>query len=509
MLFQNSSKLKSKLSRLQNRLKRVSIGIRLSILSAAILIFTITIFVLISITTQRQYAIELMHTNTTNLGQSFERILRFSMQDYHRDEIETAIKSLTKTENIQSVSLCNHKGKIKYSTSDSVLNSTLSINHHSCSGCHLNENTVLEKIDYNHQLVYDAKLKKTWTIIPVYNSSTCSEAKCHIHKADEKILGVIEIEASTANVENALWQSHIKLMLFSLLIVIVVFLILRYFYQRLISRPVRELILGTQQVALGKLDYNIPEGEAEFGELSHAFNKMQRNLKETQQQLIITEKLISIGKLSAGVAHEINNPLTGILSFTESLIMDSDNDDPRIKDYNIIKREALRCRTIVKNLLDFTRQDAPELKSENINKTIEQTIEIIKHQAKFSKIKIRQDLADSLPGVLVDAGQIKQVLLNLLINAAESISNSGKITLRSRYLKSMNKIEITVEDTGKGIGKKNLAKIFEPFFSTKGGKTNGLGLSISLQIIKNHNGECRVQSKLGHGTTFFVTLPLK
>jgi two-component system NtrC family sensor kinase len=430
------------------------------------------------------------------------------MQEYHREEIKKALKILIKSENIQTVSLSNNIGIIKYSTSDSLLNSSLSIKHRSCAGCHLSDNKVLEKIDTNKQFIYDGKLNKTWTIIPVYNSKSCSEAECHIHTADERLLGIIEIVASTTDLENTIWRSHIRLILYSLMLVIVVFLILRYFHQRLISKPVKELVEGTKQVALGKLDHVIPKGKAEFAELSDAFNSMQRKLKESQHQLIFKEKLISIGKLAAGVAHEINNPLTGILSFSESLLMETDEDDPKRKDYNVIREEALRCRTIVKNLLDFTRQEVPELNAVDINKPIQQIVEIVKRQDKFSKIKISEELSNSLPDVLIDVGQIKQVLLNLLINAAEAISDDGTIYVSTRYLKIKSMVEIKVEDTGQGISVENLDKIFEPFFSTKGGKTNGLGLSISQEIIKNQNGDIKVESKIGEGTTFFITLPI-
>ena len=472
------------------------------------MLLTIAIFVYISITVQRQNALNLIHTNTTNLGESFERILRFSMQEYHREEINNAIIGLTKTENIHTVFLSNHAGKIQYSTSDSLLDRTLDITHRTCASCHLRNKKVLKKIDFNKQFSYSEELEKTWTIIPVYNSKNCSEADCHIHSTDDHILGVIEIVASTSNIENTLQRSHLKLIFYSLIIAAVVFLILTYFYQSWISKPVIELIEGTKLISLGKLNHTIPKGKAEFGELSDAFNRMQKKLKETQQQLIITEKLISIGKLSAGVAHEINNPLTGILAFTESLILESDEDDPKRDDYIIIRREALRCRTIVKNLLDFTRQEVPELKAEDINETIQQTIEIVRHQAKFSKIKINKELGDSLPSVYIDAGQIKQVILNLLINSVEAMSDGGVITIKTQFLKIRDRVEITVEDTGKGIAKQNLDNIFEPFFSTKGGKTNGLGLSISLEIIKNHNGEFEVESKLEEGTKFFVILPI-
>jgi two-component system NtrC family sensor kinase len=492
---------------IQKKLSNISIGIRLAILSAVILLLTIAIFVFISITTQRQNAIKLIHSNTTNLGQSFERILRFSMQEYHREEIENAIKGLTKTENIKTVFLSNHGGSIKYSTSDSLVDFNLTINHRTCSGCHLSNNNVLERINANKQFIYDGELEQTWTIIPVYNSKSCSEASCHIHSSDEQVLGVIEINASTSNIESTLQRSHIRLMLYSLAIAVVVFFILRHAYQTLINKPVRELLKGTKLVAQGNLDHVISKGEAELGELADAFNNMQKKLKEIHQQLIITEKLSSIGKLSAGVAHEINNPLTGILAFTESLLKETNNDDPRKKDYEIIQRETLRCRTIVKNLLDFTRQKVPELKTENINKTIQQTIEIIKCQAKFSKINIILELNELLFNVLIDADQINQILLNLFINAAEAMPDGGTITIRTRFLEKRNMVEIAVSDTGKGIQKQFLDKIFEPFFTTKGGKTNGLGLSISMEIIRNHNGEFKVKSKLGEGTTFFIYLP--
>jgi two-component system NtrC family sensor kinase len=489
------------------KLSQISTSSKLAILRAAILLLTIAVFVYISITSQRQNAIDLIQANTTNLGQSFEKILRYSMQKYNREEIKNIIQSLTLTDNIQTVNLINQMGEIKYSTSEALENSTLSTKHHSCSGCHINENEVLGKLTYDQQFLYNDDLKKTWTTIPVYNSRSCWESACHSHKADEQILGVIEIVATTADIENTLKSSHIRLMLYSLIIVTVVFLILRYFNQKLISKPISELINGTKQVALGKLDYSIPKGKAEFGELSDAFNRMQIKLKEIQQQLIITEKLSTVGKLSAGVAHEINNPLTGIISFTEGLLLDSEDQDPRKEDYKIIRREALRCRAIVKNLLDYTRQEVPELKSEYIDRIIHQSLEIVEHQTIFSKIQIKQQLSKSLPAIFADAGQIKQVLLNLLINASEAIADTGIIAITARHLKKSKMVEIMVEDTGEGIPKQNLKRIFEPFFSTKAGKTNGLGLSISQEIIKNHHGNFEVESEVGKGTKFIIHLP--
>jgi hypothetical protein len=178
---------------MKSNLSKVSLGIRLAILSAVILILSTAIFVLISIKSQRQNAIKLVQTNTTNLGQSFERILRFSMQEYQREEIENAVLELSKIEDILNVTLTNHKGYIKYSTSDLTLNNLVSLNHRSCSGCHNTKNKILENLNVDQQFIYNSKQQKSWTIIPVYNSKSCSEADCHMHPKDHKILVVIEI----------------------------------------------------------------------------------------------------------------------------------------------------------------------------------------------------------------------------------------------------------------------------------------------------------------------------
>lgn len=238
------------------------------------------------------------------------------------------------------------------------------------------------------------------------------------------------------------------------------------------------------------------------------FDKMERDLKSKQMELIQSERMASLGKLAAGVAHEINNPLTGILAFAEDLIDDCEKDDPKLEDYKVIHRETLRCRDIVKNLLDFARQDRPELRQVDVNQMIMQIFTLVRRLASFRNCEITHNLAEKLPTVTGDPRQLQQVFLNLMVNASEAMQNGGELYIASRLREQVAEIDITFSDTGDGIPPEVLPKIFEPFFSTKGGKTNGLGLAVSWGIIDQHSGRIEVETAKGQGTTFHVFLPV-
>ncbi|MBT3233278.1 MAG: PAS domain-containing protein [Calditrichaeota bacterium] len=227
--------------------------------------------------------------------------------------------------------------------------------------------------------------------------------------------------------------------------------------------------------------------------------------RELQNQLIQSTKLAAIGKLAAAVAHEINNPLTGILAFAEDM-SDSPNVHPSHEEnINVIINETMRCREIVRNLLDFARRDIPILESINPNKAIEQTFQLVKKLSSFQDIEISRNLGESLPSIQCDPQQITQVLLNLMLNAADAISGRGKIEIETGYNKGIDRCYITISDNGPGVSEDKREKIFEPFFSTKG--TNGLGLAISWEIIQGHDGSIEIgKSSLG-GAVFTILLP--
>jgi signal transduction histidine kinase len=227
-----------------------------------------------------------------------------------------------------------------------------------------------------------------------------------------------------------------------------------------------------------------------------------------QKTMMIQEKLISIGRLSAGVAHEINNPLTTILTTAMLIQEDLEKTDPLYGELETISKETIRCREIVTSLLDFARQGSPEKKPYNLNAIVRESILLTKKQAAFSDIQISQILDQAIPQIRVDKGQIEQAMINLLINAVEATAPGGSIKVVTRFEPNHNAAEIEISDTGIGMDEKTISRIFDPFYTNKETGT-GLGLAITLGIIEQHEGSIRVQSHPGEGTTFTIRLPLK
>jgi two-component system NtrC family sensor kinase len=343
--------------------------------------------------------------------------------------------------------------------------------------------------------------------LPIYNAPECFNGSCHAHSPGEEVLGVMQLDVSYADIDEALRTSHTNLMILSLLIALLTSLIVWGLIHNWVSNPVKELLDGASRVADGDLQHNIPVGEAELGALALEFNKMQQKIFSGQRQLILIEKLASIGKLAASVAHEINNPMTGILTFAEDLVENAEPDDPRFPDFELIRDEAMRCRQIVGQLLDFSHQDTPILRPTSINEVVSKTIRFVAKQAFFRNIKVETEYQEDLPLVTADPVQLQQVILGVLVNAAEAMPDGGRISIASAALAETDEIAVSITDTGYGIPEENIEKIFEPFFSTKGGDTLGIGLAVSWDIMNNHGGSLVVDSKVGEGTTFKIILP--
>jgi len=226
-----------------------------------------------------------------------------------------------------------------------------------------------------------------------------------------------------------------------------------------------------------------------------------------QKAMMQQEKLASVGRLSAGVAHEINNPLTTILTTAMLIQEELDPQDPNYPELETITKEALRCRKIVASLLDFARQSTPSRKKCNLNDIVRESVVLTNKQAAFNDLTLTCDLAKDMPAIYLDTGQIQQSIINLILNAIEASAAGGAITIATFYRPDLESLEITVSDTGEGISEDNIVKIFDPFYTTKD-SGNGLGLAITHGIIEQHNGTIDVDSKLGRGTTFKITLPL-
>jgi two-component system NtrC family sensor kinase len=229
--------------------------------------------------------------------------------------------------------------------------------------------------------------------------------------------------------------------------------------------------------------------------------------RQLQNELIQTERLAAIGKLAAGVAHELNNPLSGILAFSQDLLLEATEDDPNREDYELLVNETLRCRRIVRDLLEFSRQKAPERQRVQLSFIVSRVLPMVERQASFHNIKFALDLDDGLPDIHADPHQIQQVLLNLVINARDAMAACGTITIRGEAVEDNSAVALSVTDTGCGIPKDQLVEIFEPFYSTKGSRGHGLGLAAVQNVVEGHDGRIEVDSEVDSGTTFRVILP--
>lgn len=306
-------------------------------------------------------------------------------------------------------------------------------------------------------------------------------------------------------------------LIFVSLALLVVSAALGLFGSRLITRPLDRLTNATKEVAKGKFDIKVESSSRdEISDLSLSFNQMateldsrEKALKGAQAALVQSEKMAAFGQLGAGIAHEIKNPLAGILGLTQLSLRKAAEDDPVYKNLTIIEKETNRCTTIIQNLLKFARQEKVAFEPVNINQVAQDAAAIVEHQLEMHKVKLKKNFASSLPMISGNANQIQQVLLNLMINAQQAMEGSpGEVTVTTLSLDSSH-VQVQISDNGSGIPEDVQAKIFEPFFTTKEvGKGTGLGLSVSYGIIKEHKGEIKVESSPEKGTTFTIEFPL-
>ena len=263
-----------------------------------------------------------------------------------------------------------------------------------------------------------------------------------------------------------------------------------------------------------------------MSELQELVQNLESQIEKRTQELLVAEaevaqgeKLASVGLLASGIAHELNNPLTGVLTFTSLLRKKMEEGSPDAEDLDLVIRETKRCASIIRRLLDFAREKVPVKGYFNLNRLIEDTLRLIERPASLKDIEVETDFDPDLPEVWGDADLIKQVILNVAVNAEQAIENRGRIVVQSRQLQARNParpgdetsnmVEITISDTGCGIPEANLQRIFDPFFTSKEvGKGTGLGLSVSYGIIKAHGGGIKVESVVGEGSTFRIQLPV-
>jgi two-component system NtrC family sensor kinase len=315
----------------------------------------------------------------------------------------------------------------------------------------------------------------------------------------------------------------------------IVIIAFTYVMIRNITRPIVELVGATRRIAAGRLDQQVAApAHGEIALLAESFNTMLESLRQmkadleewgrtleekveertdelVQMQLRVaqSERLASIGMLAAGVAHEINNPLGGILALTSLAVEDLPDDHPDRANLEEVVRQAERCRDIVRGLLEFSRQSEMHMEVVDVSRVLEDTVGLIGKQASFFNVRLVREWAPDLPTIVADRSQLQQVFLNLIVNAVQAMDERGTLTIRTARTPDEGMVEIAFSDTGHGIPPEAIDRVFDPFFSTKqGGQGTGLGLAIAYGIVTRHRGTIAVQSRLDHGTTFTIRFPV-
>jgi two-component system NtrC family sensor kinase len=369
----------------------------------------------------------------------------------------------------------------------------------------------------------------------IYNEKSCYTASCHFHSANLPILGILEMTVSLDKMQAQLAAYRDRIITMTFFLLIMVWASITLCMQKIVNIPVKKLLQHAREVGSGNLDASVNiTSRDEMGTLALVMNEMTHVLKNSydqleewgrtlegkvaersqeleriQAQLIRSEKLASLGELVAGIAHEINNPLTGILVFSSLIKNDSRLDTALKSDIDMVIQETERCATIVKGLLDFSRESVPQKTCTSLNGILDASLALVKNQALFQNISIVLDYSQEIPEILADPHQLEQVFINILLNASHAMSTGGILRIVTEFAADRNSVVVKIADTGCGIPEENLAKIFDPFFTTKETSGTGLGLSVSYGIINSHGGSIEVESSVGVGTAFTIHLPIK
>ena len=498
---------------------RTKISYKLIVAVGSVALVIIGIFAWVMLTAHRDQLISEVRRSAHQLSETVKNSTHYDMLLNQRESVHRIINTIGKQEGIKKVRIFNKDGAIIYSTDYVDVGQMVDKRAEACYACHAVDRP-LERLPISErtrifQLPDSGRV--LGIINPIYNEPSCWQGECHAHGQGQKVLGVLDISMSLDDVDREIESSQTRLILFGIVAIGAVSLMIYLLVNRIVLKPVTAIVAATRKVAEGDLHYTIalPQRD-EIGALAQSFNAMTQKLSEAQRQVYQAQKLAAVGQLAAGVAHEINNPLTGVLTYS-SFLLKRAADKPEFRDdLEVIVRETQRCRGIVKGLLDFARPSPPEKHPTDINDVVERAIRIVQTQLAAHGVEVQKQLRADLPMVQADANQIQQIIVNLLLNANDAIGERGGAVTLATTLRTNGDgaqvpgpaVEISVRDTGCGIPPANLDRIFEPFFSTKGRKGTGLGLAVAWGIVEKHNGRIEVESEVGKGTAFRVLLPV-
>lgn len=423
------------------------IGLKLILAVGITTIIIIGVYSYFNIISQSDALLAEVERHAIQQSETIKNSTRYGMLLNQREHIHENINMVGSQPCIKEVRVFNKEGEIIYSSNKEDIGTLVDKKTESCYACHAADKPLERLSSKDRTRIFktlDDSSRVLGVINPIYSEKSCWDADCHAHPKDQKVLGVLDITMCLCDVDDQINKSEIKVVIFAVIAIFLISLILALFVKKWIDTPVSELVNATKHIASGNLNYEIKNIRPdELGDLQKSFNTMTNKLSEARQQLFQSDKMASLGRLAAGVAHEINNPLTGILTYSSFLLKRAESNSELKNDLKVIVRETKRSREIVKNLLDFARQSVPKKNKENINHIIHHSLEVVENQLTLKKIQVDKKFDEKLPEITLDMNQIEQVFVNLLVNAADAIGEGGGTITISSSLISMSPFGIT------------------------------------------------------------------
>jgi two-component system, NtrC family, sensor kinase len=509
--------------------------------SSTLLLALFAVYIYLVVRFQSQQLTTLVQDSAGRVSDVVKSSTRHGMMLNRREDVYEIINTIGREVGVEGIRIYNKRGMIMFSTDKSEESKVVNMNGEACYACHDTEKPLQSLPISTRTRIYSWEGHRViGHINPIRNEPACSDAACHAHPPDRTVLGVLDVRMSLEMVDRRIAGSTRQLVAYCALATLIVMCASGLFLFVSVHRPVKRLTEGVHEISAGNLEYRLLTSTSdELGELSRAFNTMGHSLEKAQEenrswsenlerrveekseqlrrihdQMIQIEKMASLGKLAATVAHELNNPLEGILTYAKLInrSLHKAAPDPgsfaRIfEDLELIIREVQRCGNIVKNLLLFSKKQVGDVGMRRIQDVVDKAVRLMQHHFNVSAVECRVALPSDDLTLMCDENQIEQALVALFVNAVEAMPKGGTLTVSGGTTGAGN-LQLSISDSGLGIPPDDLAHIFEPFFTTKkDGKGVGLGLSAVYGIVERHGGTISVDSGADRGTTFTMIFP--
>jgi two-component system NtrC family sensor kinase len=496
---------------------------------------------------EERQMLRMMSEGADQLSRSITSATWHAMLADRREDAYQVMQTIAQKQGIDHIRIFNRNGLLTFSTRPEEISHQKDRGLETCSACHITA-LPLQQMDlsWRTQILRKPDGRRSLDMVtPIFNEPSCSQADCHAHPASLKVLGLLDVQLSLHSVDAELATMKVRVLVRVLVEIGLISLFIVLFTRHFVARPLLELVGSAQAISQMNLDrpVQVTDRSDEISHLARAFEVMRESLKAAhgeilrftqtledkvdersrqlqaaQQKLQYNDRLASLGTLAASVAHEINNPIAGVLNLSmlmQRILKDDGIPAGRVPEFrkylSQVTNETSRVGHIVSDLLSFSRRGKPQRSAADLNRLVKTTVSLVDHKLKLANIALDLQLAENLPSVHCDGGQIQQVVLNLVLNAAESMQShgTGTVTVKTWPGEDGNSVKVSVSDTGEGIPAEILPRIFDPFFTTKpDGKGVGLGLAVSYGIVQAHGGEIEAKSRVGEGTVFTMMLPL-